>query len=170
MRCTIASHEHLSRALPRTLRQLEIRLTEAMPDTPLTNRSAPPCTVIPVVAYPDVTAAAAWLQAAFGFRTRLRVHDHRVQMWFGSACLIVGEQGKNQEWARRSSVLLRVIDVDAACAQAVAHGARILYAPETHMYGERQATLEDFAGHIWTLTQTVADVDPATWGGEAVEI
>ncbi len=50
------------------------------------NRSAPPCAVIPVVAYPDVAAAAAaWLEAAFGFRVRLRIGDHRVQMWFGSA-------------------------------------------------------------------------------------
>jgi uncharacterized glyoxalase superfamily protein PhnB len=39
-----------------------------------------------------------------------------------------------------------------------------------HVYGEYQAALRDFAGHIWTLTQTVEDVDPAAWGGEAVEI
>ncbi|MEO8725102.1 MAG: VOC family protein [Acidobacteriaceae bacterium] len=134
------------------------------------NRSAPPCAVIPVVAYPDVGAAAVWLDAAFGFRARLRIGDHRVQMWFGSACLVVGEQGEDKQWARRSSVMLRVPDVDAVCTRAVAQGARLVRPPETHMYGERQATLEDFAGHIWTLTQTVEDVDPAAWGGEAVEL
>ncbi len=134
------------------------------------NRSAPPCAVIPVVAYADVAAAAAWLEAAFGFRVRLRIGDHRVQMWFGSACLIVGEEGEDKQRARRSSVMLRVEDVDALCARAVAEGARLVRTPETHMYGERQATLEDYAGHIWTLTQTVEDVDPAAWGGEAVEI
>lgn len=134
------------------------------------NRSAPPCEVIPVVAYPDVAAAASWLEAAFGFRVRLRIGDHRVQMWFGSACLVVGEVGKDRQWATRSSVLLRVPDVDALCSQAVEQGARVVFAPQTHVYGERQATLEDFAGHIWTLTQTVEDVDPAAWGGEAVEV
>ncbi len=136
----------------------------------LKNRSAPPCEVIPVVAYPDVAAAAAWLKTALGFRVRLRIGDHRVQMWFGSACLVVGETGKDNQWATRSSVMLRVPDVDLLCSQAMEHGARVVHAPQTHMYGERQATLEDFAGHIWTLTQTVEDIDPADWGGEAVEV
>ncbi len=91
-------------------------------------------------------------------------------MWFGSACLIVGEPGKDNQWATRSSVRLRVPDVDALYSRALKEGARVIHAPETHVYGERQATLEDFAGHIWTLTQTVEDVDPAVWGGEAVEL
>ena len=134
------------------------------------NRSAPPCVVVPVVAYPDVDAGVAWLEAAFGFRVRLKIGGHRVQMWFGSACLIVGETGKDKQWATRSSTLLRVQDLDALYARALAQGARVVHAPQTHAYGERQATLQDFAGHIWTLTQTVEDVDPAAWGGEAVEL
>ena len=134
------------------------------------NRSAPPCAVIPVVAYADVAAGVAWLEAAFGFRVRLRIGNHRAQMWFGSACLIVGEAGKDNQWATRSSVMLRVPDVDVMCARAIDQGARLLHAPQTHMYGERQATLEDFAGHIWTLTQTIENVDPTAWGGEAVEL
>jgi uncharacterized glyoxalase superfamily protein PhnB len=134
------------------------------------NRSAPPCAVTPVVAYPDVAAAVAWLERAFGFRVRLRIGNHRAQMWFGSACLVVGETGNNNEWATKSSVMLRVQDVNALCERAVKQGARLLHAPQAHVYGERQATLEDFAGHIWTLTQTVEDVDPAAWGGEAAEL
>jgi uncharacterized glyoxalase superfamily protein PhnB len=136
----------------------------------MTNRSAPPCTVTPVVAYPDLAEAAAWLQTALGFRVRLRIGGHRVQMWFHSACLVIAEAGEDQQWATKSSTLLRVPDVDALCARASAHGAQVVHPPKTHMYGERQATLRDFAGHIWTLTQTVEDVDPATWGGEAVEL
>ena len=132
------------------------------------NRSAPPCDVIPVVAYPDVAAAVAWLETAFGFRVRLRIGNHRVQMRFGSACLVVGEVGEDQQWATRSSTLLRVSDV--VCARAVRQGAHILRNPQTHVYGERQATLQDFAGHIWTLTQTVEDVNPVVWGGVAVEL
>jgi uncharacterized glyoxalase superfamily protein PhnB len=134
------------------------------------NRSAPPCTVIPVVAYPDVAAAVSWLKSAFGFRVRLRIGTHRVQMWFGSACIVVGEAGSDNQWATRSSVMLRVADVDAVCAQATEHGARLVHAPQTHVYGERQATLEDFNGQTWTLTQSVHDVDPAVWGGEAEEL
>jgi uncharacterized glyoxalase superfamily protein PhnB len=134
------------------------------------NRSAPPCAVIPVVAYQDVTIAVAWLEATFGFRVRLRIGDHRTQMWFGSSCLIVAETGKDNQWATKSSVMLRVSDVDAVCARAQEQGALVVHPPEKHMYGEYQATVRDFAGHIWTLTRTVEDVDPAAWGGEAVEI
>jgi uncharacterized glyoxalase superfamily protein PhnB len=134
------------------------------------NRSAPPCIITPVVAYKDVDAAVAWLQAAFGFRVRLRIGNHRVQMWFGNACLVVGEAGDEGQWATRSSTLLRVGDVDALFDQAVSQGARVVHEPETKVYGERQATLIDFAGHIWTLTQTVEDTDPAAWGGDAVEL
>ncbi len=60
--------------------------------------------------------------------------------------------------------MLRVPDVDELCSQALNQGARMIHSPQTHVYGERQATLEDFAGHLWTLTQTVEDVDPSTWG------
>ncbi|HEY6767186.1 MAG TPA: VOC family protein [Candidatus Sulfotelmatobacter sp.] len=84
--------------------------------------------------------------------------------------MVAGETGANNQWATRSSVMLRVQNVDALCERAVKHGARVVHAPQTHPYGERQATLEDFAGHIWTLTQTVEDVDPAAWGGEAAEL
>ena len=134
------------------------------------NRSAPPCTVIPVVAYPDVAAAIRWLETAFGLRVRLKIGNHRAQMWFGSSCLIVGETGQDNQWATKSSVMLRVADVDALCAQAEKQGAVIVHPPQKYMYGEYQATLKDFAGHLWTLTMTVEDVDPAVWGGEAVDI
>ena len=39
----------------------------------LANRSIPRATVIPVLAYPDVNQAAAWLCDAFGFSVRLRI-------------------------------------------------------------------------------------------------
>ena len=39
----------------------------------VTNRSAPPTTVTPVLFYPDVREAVAWLEAAFGFGERVRI-------------------------------------------------------------------------------------------------
>lgn len=101
---------------------------------------------------------------------RLRIGSHRVQLWFESACLVVGEAGETNQCATGRSTLLRVQDVDAFCARAVEHGARLIDARSTHVYGERQATLADFAGHTWTLTKTVDAIDPAVWGGEAVEL
>jgi uncharacterized glyoxalase superfamily protein PhnB len=106
----------------------------------------------------------------WGFALRLKLCNHSAQLWFESSCLVVGKTGKDSQWTTRSSTMLRMKDADALCAQALAHGARLLHAPQTHVYGERQATLEDFARHIWTLTQTAEDVDPTVWGGKAVEL
>ena len=49
----------------------------------LSNRSIANATVIPVLAYPDVHEAADWLCKAFGFKVRLRIADHRVQLSVG---------------------------------------------------------------------------------------
>lgn len=46
------------------------------------------------------------------------------------------------------------------------HGARILSPPTDFPYGERQYNAEATGGHRWTFSQSIADVDPATWGGE----
>lgn len=40
--------------------------------------------------------------------------------------------------------------------------------PTSFEYGERQCSVEDLAGHRWTFSQTLDDVDPADWGGELV--
>ena len=45
------------------------------------NRSIPAATVIPVLIYPDVRAAVAWLEEAFGFLERVQIgEDHRAQL------------------------------------------------------------------------------------------
>ena len=57
------------------------------------NRSVPPATVVPVLSYPDVRAAVAWLSAAFGFAERTRIGEsHRAQMSIGAdGAVIVAE-------------------------------------------------------------------------------
>jgi uncharacterized glyoxalase superfamily protein PhnB len=140
----------------------------------LFNRSAPPATVTPVLFYPDVRAAVAFLEAAFGFGERVRIGDgHRAQLRFGTdGALVAAEAGRNQAMPSGGLVTqlikLKVEDVDAAFARAVEAGARPLEEPTTHMYGERSATVEDLAGHRWELTQSVRDVEPEEWGGVTV--
>jgi uncharacterized glyoxalase superfamily protein PhnB len=58
-----------------------------------------------------------------------------------------------------------VANVDDAYARALASGASGLSAPASLPFGERQAIVRDPAGHSWTLSHTIADVDPVTWGG-----
>lgn len=135
------------------------------------NRSAPPSTVIPVLIYPDVRAAVDWLSAAFGFSERLRIGEgHRSQLKVGDGDLVVaeprGDRQPPQPGQVSQSVMIRVEDARAHCERARTHGARILMEPTDQMFGERQYTAEDFAGHHWTFTQTLTDVDPADWGGQ----
>lgn len=128
------------------------------------NRSIPDSCVIPVLGYADPRAAATWLVQAFGLVERLRIANHRVQLSHGDGALVVAQQAASTG----CSMMLRVAAVDAHCARARAAGARILAEPATHAYGERQYSAADFAGHVWTFSESVADVDPADWGGEAV--
>ena len=129
------------------------------------NRSVPSASVIPTLAYPDVGEAVDWLGEAFGFRLRLRIANHRAQLSYGDGAIIV-TQGTGGSAGH--GVLVRVEDADAHRARAGAAGATILDEPTDHPYGERQYNAEDPAGHSWTFSQSIADVDPADWGGELV--
>jgi uncharacterized glyoxalase superfamily protein PhnB len=125
----------------------------------LANRSMIQCAVIPELAYPDVTKAAAW-RDAFGFSVRVRIGNHRVQLNVGNGGLVItelawgGRRGPDglptqplpERDAMCCSVMVRVEDVDAHCERARQHGAKILKAPEDYPYGERQAMVEDSPG------------------------
>ena len=129
------------------------------------NRSMPAGDVIPEIPYTDVAEAAAWLCAAFGFHERLRIADHRIQISVGAGSLVAVQVG---EVRGASSVMVRVANVDAHYQIAVAHGAKVSGRPVSFPYGERQYSAVDLAGHRWTFSQTIADVDPADWGGRWV--
>ena len=131
------------------------------------NRSMPKTAVIPVLAYADAIAAADWICAAFGFEIRLRIADHRVQLVRGDGAVIATDGGDGAGGGGHS-LLVRVEDADAHHEHAVAAGARIVSPPTDYPYGERQYTAEDFGGHRWTFSQSIADVDPADWGGVLV--
>ena len=140
----------------------------------LTNRSAPPATVTPVLIYPDVRAAVAWLDSAFGFEERVRIGDaHRAQLRVGSDGAVVVADVRRDQVAPSAGVVTQVVkvrvpDVDSAFARARDFGARVVQEPETYEYGERSCQLEDLGGHRWELTQTVRDVEPEEWGGVTV--
>jgi uncharacterized glyoxalase superfamily protein PhnB len=137
-----------------------------------TNRSIPAATVVPVLTYPDVRAAVTWLADAYGFTERVRIGEgHRAQLRFGDGALIVADTGSERRPPRpgevTASVLVRVEDATVHCERARAHGARILMEPTDFEYGERQYQAQDPAGHVWTFSETLADVAPEQWGGES---
>jgi uncharacterized glyoxalase superfamily protein PhnB len=137
------------------------------------NRSVPRAQVVPVLVYPDVRAAVAWLEAALGASERVRIgEDHRAQLTLGSGAVIVADVARERvapsDGVETHRVLVRVEDVDAATARARDAGGRVRMEPTEFEYGERQSEIEDPFGHRWTLSQTVRDAAPEEWGGETV--
>jgi uncharacterized glyoxalase superfamily protein PhnB len=132
------------------------------------NRSVPPCPVIRVLIYPDPSVAAEWLSKAFGFTERLRIANHRIQMRAGDGCFTIAE---GDVAPNRSCIIqVRIEDALAHCERARRNGATILTEPKDHMYGERQYNAQDFNGHYWDFTETLADVEPESWGGVSVSL
>ena len=140
----------------------------------LTNRSLPRATVIPVLVYPDVRAAVAWLTTAFGFTELVRIGEaHRSQMSIGDDGSVIvadvrGQQQPPQPGVVTHVIKVRVGDVATQFERARACGARVLEEPTEREYGELECTVEDLAGHRWQFTQTLRDVAPEEWGGETV--
>src|SRR5262249_10924130 len=106
------------------------------------NRSIPASTVIPVLTYPDVRAAAAGLPAAVGSAGGLRIGGaHRPQLRSGGGALIGADVHGDRRPPRpgevTGSVVVRVGDARSHCERARRHGARILMEPTDFEYGER---------------------------------
>jgi uncharacterized glyoxalase superfamily protein PhnB len=127
----------------------------------------PPAVIIPELPYPDVRAAVDWLCLTFGFTERLRIGNHRAQLSFGEGSLVVTQ--RNEGLNASSNVMVRVENIESHYRHTRESGARILSEPTDYPYGERQYTVEDPGGHHWTFSQTIADVDPKSWGGILLE-
>ncbi len=133
----------------------------------------PACVVIPELAYADVAEAVAWLCDRFGLVERLRIGNHRAQLLVGDGAVVVTQQnppavprpGPPVGVEQAHAVMVRVVGVDRHYATAIQRGVRILRPLAEYPYGEKQYTAEDIGGHVWTFSETIADIDPATWGG-----
>jgi uncharacterized glyoxalase superfamily protein PhnB len=134
----------------------------------LSNRSMPRSTVLPELAYPDIGEAITRLCGAFGFTLRSRIADHRAQLNVGDGAVILIETDRNV--SMRTAVMVRVEDVNSHYERARRSGMRIVREPTDYPYGERQYNVDDFAGHHWCFSQSIADVDPREWGGTPAEL
>ena len=91
-----------------------------------------------------------------------------MQLSVGSGAIVVAETPGviTHGMGGGHSIMVRVASADRHCERARRAGAEIMRIPEDHPYGERQYSAVDPGGHSWTFTQTIADSDPAVWGGE----
>jgi uncharacterized glyoxalase superfamily protein PhnB len=76
------------------------------------NRSIPPAAVIPVLVYPDVREAVAWLSAAFGFAERTRIGGcHRAQMSIGEDGAMIVADVRGEQQAPQEGIVTHVMKV-----------------------------------------------------------
>jgi PhnB protein len=132
------------------------------------NRSAPWARIVPVIRVGDVRAAVDWYSSVLGLVEHVRIgQSHRAQLGVPGvqAELVVAE---SREDSGKIEVMIKVEDVDAVLAAALAAGANEAVGPHDWEYGERQASFVDPFGQVWMLTQTLRDTDPTEWGGETV--
>jgi uncharacterized glyoxalase superfamily protein PhnB len=127
------------------------------------NASIPPYSVLPVLAYDDVRAAVEWLSRVGGFAERVQIGDHRAQLSGGAVIVADATHGRRSPSAEDGvtrSVMVRIQDVDAHCRAAVAAGAQVTSELIDYSYSEGQYSVHNPAGHVWTSTESVADVAP----------
>jgi uncharacterized glyoxalase superfamily protein PhnB len=144
----------------------------------LSNRSIPPVSVVPMLAYPDVRAAVEWLTDVFGFAERTRIGEsHRSQMSIGSdGAVIVGEAAgdKIAPTPGTSTQITRVRVEDANAfyervrERIAGRGGELLSSPTDREYGERDFLVEDLAGHRWEFCESLRDVAPEDFGCRTV--
>lgn len=132
------------------------------------NRSMPQATVVPILHYADVLKASEWLCRAFGFSEHLRIGTHRIQLSVGAGAVVVAQSQhlETKPGIFYHSTMVRVQDAIGHCNAARGAGAEIVSEPSDQPFGERQYTAKDLAGHAWTFSQSLKDVDPISWGGQ----
>ena len=120
--------------------------------------------VTPYLIAKDVDRLLQFVEKAFG-ASIVDVHrdgDGRVvhaDVTIDGAHIMIG--GATDKWPEKlGSIHLYVPDSDATYRGALEAGARSLYEPTTHFYGDRSAGVEDPSGMTWWISTHVEDVSP----------
>ena len=116
----------------------------------------------PYFVYRDATAAIEWLTQAFGFQKTqaFSAPDGTIihaEMTFGASAIMLGtttdEQREQMPWDLPSGrgIYVYVDDVDAHYERAKAHGAYIVFIPESTEWGTRRYRVLDLEGYEWSF-------------------
>jgi PhnB protein len=129
--------------------------------------------VTPYLSIRGASEAIAFYQKAFGAEELVRMDmpggkvGHAELQIGDSRIMLADEFPDHPESVAKSpqslggtsfGVNLYVEDVDARFKQAVDAGARVRRPLITQFYGDRNGTVEDPFGHVWTISSHVEDV------------
>lgn len=118
----------------------------------------------PALAFQGAAEAVAWYQRAFGATEVLRLTspDGTIahgEIKIGNALIMLGEEmppyNKSPKTLGGTTVALNLYfnNVDAAFAQAVEAGAKVVFPLNDQFYGDRSGRIEDPFGYVWILSQ-----------------
>jgi PhnB protein len=129
-------------------------------------------TLTPYLIVGDGPAAIAFYAKTFGAVERMRLDAPggkigHAELTIGDSVVMLADEHPEIGALSPTSVggtpvglHLYVPDVDAVTQSAVAAGGKLIQAPETKFYGDRNSTVEDPFGHRWYISTHVEDVSP----------
>jgi PhnB protein len=117
----------------------------------------------PIVAVKEVMRLIDFLKAAFGAVELLKIHapDGSVmhaELKIGDSILMLGEAGETC-LVTTATLYLYVPDVDTTYRAGLDAGGESMEEPATRFWGDRMATIRDFAGNKWMVATHLEDVD-----------
>lgn len=127
-------------------------------------------TVTPYLMVRDAARALAFYRKAFDAVEVMRFDDPKgrvahAEIRIGDSHIMLAEESAGMGFVGPQtlggagvSLMLYVEDVDARFAQAIATGATEKRAVADQFYGDRNGTLTDPFGHVWTLATHREDV------------
>jgi len=135
------------------------------------NRSVPPDTVLPHIAYQNIDEAIIWLNKTFGFTEHYR-YGHPTsgaQMHLGNAWIMLqkaddGALTPAQLGYGMQSLTVFVDQLEAHFQRTKEAGAKILEDLHETIYGEFQYAAQDLDGHHWLFSRHARDLSPDEWG------
>jgi uncharacterized glyoxalase superfamily protein PhnB len=140
----------------------------------LNNRSVPTNYILPHVYYENMADALTWLVEVLGFveHFRFELPDgqlHGVMMHHGDAWVMLKSSSQTLTSPAKlsfgtQSLMVFVENVDEHYHHVNSSGARIVEQIFDTEYGERQYSVQDLEGHIWTFSKHIRDVSPDSWG------
>jgi PhnB protein len=165
-------------------RRLEIALDpnpDPTPEVTMPTATTTSFTIVPYLIVDGGNAAIDFYRRAFGAIEIMRIDgpDGRIghaELEIGGARIYLADEYPEmdivgpQAGVRPPVMLqLRVPDVDAVFAQAVAAGADVARPVENQFYGERSGQLTDPYGHQWDITTTVEVLSPEEMQARAAQ-
>lgn len=126
----------------------------------------------PSLAFPKAAEAIDWYKRAFGAKEIMRLcgPDESIghaEIQIGKAIIMMADEmppyNKSPKTLGGTSVVFNLYfaDVDAAFAQAVDAGAKVIFPLNDQFYGDRCGRIEDPFGYLWILSTRKEDMSPA---------